>query len=55
VAVVLVIRSLETGQRTLSDAVGELVAFLIVTVLATWLLEGGLVREAVAYVVAGER
>jgi O-antigen/teichoic acid export membrane protein len=51
VAVVLLIRQLETGPRTAAMAIAELAVYLAVTVLATWLLEGSLIREALSYVV----
>lgn len=55
VAVVLVMRTLETGTRTLTMAIVELVVYAVVTVVATWLFEGALLREAVAYVVKRPR
>jgi O-antigen/teichoic acid export membrane protein len=54
-AIVLVMRAIETAHRTLGIALAELSVFTIVVVLATWRLEGGLVREALAYLVSRER
>ena len=50
VGVVLLIRLAEQGPRTLTMAIGELVAFVLVVLGATWLFEGPLVREAVGYI-----
>jgi O-antigen/teichoic acid export membrane protein len=49
--VVIVARLVEPGGRTIVIAIAELVAYVVVTVLATLWLEGGLLREAVAQVV----
>jgi O-antigen/teichoic acid export membrane protein len=49
-AVVLAARALERGPRTVGAAIGELAAYLALTAIATWLTEGALIREAVAYV-----
>ena len=49
VLVVLAVRSVESGDRTLAIALGEIVLYLGVTALATWLAERALVREAVGY------
>jgi hypothetical protein len=49
VAVVLAMRQLETGTRTAAMAISELAVYLAVTVLATWLFEGSLIREAMSY------
>ncbi|HEY2159692.1 MAG TPA: oligosaccharide flippase family protein [Solirubrobacteraceae bacterium] len=49
VAVVLGMRQLETGTRTAAMAISELAVYLAVTVLATWLFEGSLIREAMSY------
>ena len=54
VAVVLIMRQLERGPRTVALALADLAAYVLVTGAATWLLEGALVREAVRYVL-GER
>jgi O-antigen/teichoic acid export membrane protein len=53
VAVVLVARALEHGTRTAGEAVLELALYAVVTVVATWLLEGRLVREALSYLRSG--
>jgi O-antigen/teichoic acid export membrane protein len=50
VAVVLLMRQLESGPRTAGMAIVELVVYLLVTVFATWLFEGALIREALSYV-----
>jgi CBS domain containing-hemolysin-like protein len=50
IGVVLLIRLAETGPRTLAMAIGELVAFVLVVLGSTWLVEGPLVREAAGYV-----
>jgi O-antigen/teichoic acid export membrane protein len=47
--VVLLIRALESGARSATEAVAELAAYAIVTVAGTWLIEGALVREALGY------
>jgi O-antigen/teichoic acid export membrane protein len=52
-AAVIALRAIEPGTRTLELAFGELVVYLLVTVLATWYLESTLLREAASYVVAG--
>lgn len=49
-AVVLLLRVLEDGERTAALAAGELTLYCAMTVVLTWFLEGGLVREAVGYV-----
>src|SRR6202020_1935497 len=51
VAVVAAARALEPRERTLAMALGELAAYLIVTVAATAYLESGLLREAAGQVV----
>lgn len=43
---VLVARALEPGGRTLATVLGELTAYILVTLLATLYLESGLLREA---------
>lgn len=53
VAVVLVIRQLQSGSGTLAMAIVEFVAYIVVVIGATWIVEGRLVREAVGYVVQG--
>jgi O-antigen/teichoic acid export membrane protein len=50
-AVVLAARVLEPRGRTLAMALGELAAYVVVTVAATLYLESGLLREAAAQVV----
>jgi O-antigen/teichoic acid export membrane protein len=49
-AAVILIRQIETGERTASMALVELAVYVLVTVVATILLEGGLLREAWGYV-----
>jgi O-antigen/teichoic acid export membrane protein len=49
-AVLLIVRALESGHRSLALAVAELVAYVIVVAGATWLFERQLIREAIAYV-----
>jgi O-antigen/teichoic acid export membrane protein len=50
VAVVLLARLIEGGaHRTAAMAVGELAAYVVVTVVATWLFEGPLLREMAGY------
>jgi O-antigen/teichoic acid export membrane protein len=53
VGVVLALRALEPGGRTLELALGELALYLGVTAAATWYLEAPLLREAVGYVFGG--
>lgn len=50
VVVVLLMRQVESGPRTAGMAVADLSVYLVVTVLATWLFEGSLIREALSYV-----
>jgi hypothetical protein len=45
---VLLLRATERGGRSLTQAVTELVLYLVVTAAATWYLESKLLREAVA-------
>jgi O-antigen/teichoic acid export membrane protein len=52
VAVVLLMRLVESGTRTLELAVAELVIYLGVTAAATWWSEKSLLREAIGYVMA---
>ncbi|HWF34639.1 MAG TPA: oligosaccharide flippase family protein [Solirubrobacteraceae bacterium] len=49
VAIVLLIRLAETGPRTAVMAVAEVVVYALVTVVATWVLEKPLLREAAGY------
>jgi PST family polysaccharide transporter len=51
VAVVLLLRGVESGARSLLIAIAELVAYLLVTAGATLLVERRLLSEAVGYVV----
>jgi O-antigen/teichoic acid export membrane protein len=48
-AVVLALRAVEPGGRTLELALGELAIYLAVTAAATWYLESSLLREAAEY------
>jgi O-antigen/teichoic acid export membrane protein len=52
IAVVLVMRALESGSRTEAMAIAELCVYVVIAALATWRLEGGLLREAADYVTA---
>ena len=52
VGLVLIARAVEQGERTVGTAFGELFAYLAVTVVATWLFEGRLLREAFSYLKA---
>ncbi len=49
VAAVLAARALETGSRGAGEAVAELVLYAAVVGVATWWVEGRLVREALGY------
>jgi PST family polysaccharide transporter len=49
--VILVLRALATGQRTVGMALAELAVYVLVTAAASWYLESELLREAVGYVV----
>jgi O-antigen/teichoic acid export membrane protein len=55
VAIVLVIRVFESGPRTATMALVELVVYALVTVIATWVLERPLLREAAGYVLSRSR
>lgn len=55
VAAVLAMRAAESGARTLGLAIAELAVYVVVTALATWRLEGRLLREAAAYVAGRPR
>jgi hypothetical protein len=46
----LLLRGIETGDRTLAVALAELGVYAVVTVIATWYLESKLLREALGYV-----
>jgi O-antigen/teichoic acid export membrane protein len=54
-ALVLAVRGLETGSRSRAEAIAELVAYAAVAAVASWWIEGGLVREAIGYVRGGAR
>jgi PST family polysaccharide transporter len=45
---VLLARALEPGRRTLGLALAELAGYLLITAIATWWSESGLIREATA-------
>ena len=49
VAAVLLLRIAEPFDRSLLVAIGELIVYLAVTVVATWLAEKTLLREAISY------
>jgi O-antigen/teichoic acid export membrane protein len=49
-AVVLLMRTIETGERTPAHAVIEIVVFGLLIVWMTWLMERPLLREVVGYV-----
>lgn len=49
-AVVLLLRVLEPGGRTLAMALGELAIYIAIAALSTWYLESRLLREALAQV-----
>jgi peptidoglycan biosynthesis protein MviN/MurJ (putative lipid II flippase) len=55
VAAVLLIRAFESGPRTAAMAVAELAVYALVTVIATWLVERELLREAAGYVLSRSR
>jgi len=55
VAVVLLARAFEAGERSSAVALAELVTYLSVTVVATLLLERALLREVVAYLRRAQR
>ncbi len=48
-ATVLLARAVESGHRTVVEALCELAAFVVVTIAGTWLLESSLLHEAAAY------
>lgn len=50
VALVLIMRQVEGGTRIAAMAVGEVCIYIGVTLVATWAIEGRLVREALGYV-----
>ncbi len=49
VALILAVRVVETGQRTLGLALAELALYIAATVAATWLFERSLLREVLGY------
>jgi O-antigen/teichoic acid export membrane protein len=49
-ALVLIVRALEGTPRTLPMAVGEFCLYVAGTAVATWAIEGRLLREAIGYV-----
>jgi hypothetical protein len=53
--VVLLARVVESGRRTVLEAVLELLAYVIVTGVFTWFSERDLIREAVRYGLSGRR
>jgi O-antigen/teichoic acid export membrane protein len=55
VALVLLVRQLESGERTLAMALAELALYGLVTAIATWFAERDLVREMIGYVRSGSR
>ncbi|MHB8692680.1 MAG: oligosaccharide flippase family protein [Solirubrobacteraceae bacterium] len=50
VLVVLAARLIEPAHRGVGIAIGELVAYVLVTAVATWIFERELIREVVGYV-----
>jgi O-antigen/teichoic acid export membrane protein len=50
VVAVVVLRVLEPSGRTLALALGELAVYVLVTAIATWRFESGLLREAAGHV-----
>jgi O-antigen/teichoic acid export membrane protein len=48
-AAVLLVRAADLFERTFAVAVGEVLLFAVLTVLATWVLERRLLREAIGY------
>lgn len=51
-AIVLLLRAIETGERTLAMALAELAVYVLITVASTWYFESRLLREAVGYLTA---
>jgi hypothetical protein len=49
VAGVLAVRAIEPLHRSAVMAVAELLIYLVITVLATWLTERTLLKEAISY------
>jgi O-antigen/teichoic acid export membrane protein len=54
VAAVALVRVVESGPRTVTMALAELVLYALVTAVATWALEGDLLREAIGYLRRGK-
>jgi O-antigen/teichoic acid export membrane protein len=52
-AAVLGMRLLESGSRTVTEAVAELIVFCALTLAATWIREAPLLREAIGYLFPG--
>jgi O-antigen/teichoic acid export membrane protein len=50
VVIVLLVRQLESGPRTAAMAAAELIGYVALIAVTTWMLEGPLIREAIAYV-----
>jgi O-antigen/teichoic acid export membrane protein len=50
VLLIVVLRLVETGERTIYMALGELILFLAATAVTTWFAERELLREAVGYI-----
>lgn len=55
IGIVVLARLLETGERTPAMATAELATYLLVTAVATWLVERELIREALGYLRGGGR
>ena len=55
VVAVLTMRWLESGARTGVEAAAELVVFVALTAVATWLREAPLLREAIGYLFPGRK
>jgi hypothetical protein len=49
ILLVLAVRALESGERTLPMALGEVALYAAATAIATWLAERELVREMIGY------
>jgi hypothetical protein len=52
IAIVLLVRALETGPRTLAEAIVEACVYALAVIAATWAVEGNLLREVGGYLVA---
>jgi hypothetical protein len=46
-AAVLILRAVGPGKHNLAFALAQLATYLLITVIATWYFESGLIREAV--------